>query len=83
MSLGNITQKPNRDGWESRMVVEYKELSERLEKLDQYLTDCLLTESLNEFEQESVKLLIKQRDAMIAYKEALEARFKHHCIVVD
>lgn len=65
------------------MVVEYKELSERLEKLDKYLTDRLLSESLNEFEQESVKLLIKQRDAMRAYKEALEARFKHHCIVVD
>lgn len=62
--------------FEKRMVIEYKELEERIDKLDAFLNYDVNADKRKNICADQLEEMHKQLDAMKAYREALSARLQ-------
>lgn len=67
--------------FKTRLIDEYKQLSERIAKLNQFTYDVKFAEIVSDMEQRS--LLFIQLDLMIAYRRVLEMRMRGVGITLD
>lgn len=81
MSIGNPASKL--EPWQERLVLEYKELSTRIEKLKSYLEKNPVTEETSDYDTKTIQLLYKQLKPMVQYQNILKERLEHHGIFPD